>query len=378
MGTIRLIEDTALSYFRISFFGIFLYQYLMALLFIFAGFLLRRMSDRVLDRLRKAARKTAFRYDDILIDVLRKPLPLAFVVIGLYLAVHSLPVPTEPVNIRHFLHAAFRSLSVLFVVWVAVRLIDGICAEWTELAKKTPSGLDDQLVPIIRKSGKVFLILIGGILVLQNMGYSVGGLLAGFGLGGAAVALAAKDSLSNLFGSIVVFIDRPFSVGDWIEMDGCEGTVEEIGLRTTRVRTFANSLMTVPNSKFTTSVINNWQRMKKRRIKFTIGLTYGTTAEQMEKIIERIRRLIRDDENIRDDFFLVNFDAFGPSSFDVFIYCFTKSTRWADFLEAKQKFMLNIVREVHEMGLDFAFPTRTLHVAGPVAVEGGEAAERPR
>lgn len=354
-----------------TFFGIAVYQYLLALVFILLGFTTRRLADKGLARLAKVAKKTDNRFDDILIEIVRKPLPLAFVAVGIYLALNSLPVPTEPIDIRQFMHALFRSLTVLFVVWVSIRVIDRLCEEWYRVVEGDKSRFDENLIPIIRKTGKAFLGVIGGILFLQNMGYSVGSLLAGFGLGGAAVALASKDSLSNLFGSIVVFFDQPFRVGDWIEMDGLHGTVEEIGLRTTRIRTFANSLMSIPNAKFTTSIVNNWSRMRKRRIKMTIGLTYDTSAEQMEKAVEAIRRIIRESKDMRDDFSLVNFDGFGESSLNIFIYCFTKTTNWSEFLDAKQRFMLEVMRAVKGLGLSFAFPTRTLHVAGSVAVSNG-------
>lgn len=354
-----------------NFFGIAVYQYLMALVFILLGFTARRFADQGLGRLAKAAKKTDNRFDDILIEIVRKPLPFAFVVVGVFLAINILPVPTEPVDVRRFLQALFRSLTVLFVVWVSLRVIDRLCEEWYRAVEGDKSRFDENLIPIIRKTGKVFLGVVGSILFLQNMGYSVGSLLAGFGLGGAAVALASKDSLSNFFGSIVVFFDQPFRVGDWIEMDGLHGTVEEIGLRTTRIRTFANSLMSIPNAKFTTSIVNNWSRMRKRRIKMTIGLTYDTTAEQMEQAVEAIRRIIRESKDMRDDFSLVNFDGFGESSLNIFIYCFTKTTNWSEFLDAKQRFMLEVMRAVKKLGLNFAFPTRTLHVAGSVAVANG-------
>jgi MscS family membrane protein len=190
----------------------------------------------------------------------------------------------------------------------------------------------------------------------------VGSLLAGLGIGGVAIALASKDTVANLFGSLVIFLDKPFQIGDWIEMGSIEGTVEEVGLRTTRVRTFANSLITIPNAKFTTEAVNNWSRMKKRRIKMTVGLTYDATPDKVEEAVLRIREIIAADEKIRNDFYLVNFDNLGPSSLDLFVYCFTETTNWAEFLQAKQEFLLKIMRAVEELGLEFAFPTQTLHV----------------
>jgi MscS family membrane protein len=366
MEQIRAYEELILAQLKTDFLGITLGQACVALLFIFLGFVLRRVVERVAAGLQKAVEKTENPYDDLLLEIVRKPLSLAAVPFGLYLAVRSLPLPHDPVDVEAFLAAGFKVVTVVFVVWVAMRFVDGVCGVWESYAKRTDSSIDDMLVPIVRKSLKTFLAIVGGILALQNMGYPVGSLLAGFGIGGMAFALAAKDSLSNIFGSIVIFLDRPFKVGDWIEMDGLEGTIEEIGLRTTRVRTFANSQITVPNSKWTTSSINNWSRMKKRRISTTIGLTYDTKPEQMEAIVEKIKELIKNDEGLRDDFFLVNFNAFGASSMDVFIYCFTHTTNWAEFLKVQERFFLNIAREVQKAGLDFAFPTQTLHLGSPV------------
>ncbi|MBN1758779.1 MAG: mechanosensitive ion channel family protein [Chitinispirillaceae bacterium] len=143
-------------------------------------------------------------------------------------------------------------------VWVYLTAFGVIFAGlWMERAKRTESKLDDQLIPIVRRSSKVFFFVIGVVLVLQNMGYSVGSLIAGLGIGAVAIAMASKDTVANLFGSLMIFLDKPFHIGDWIEMGSIEGTVEVVGLRTTRIRTFANSLITMPNSMFTTGAINN-------------------------------------------------------------------------------------------------------------------------
>jgi MscS family membrane protein len=152
-------------------------------------------------------------------------------------------------------------------------------------------------------------------------------------------------------------------VGDWVDLEGVEGTVEEVGLRTTRIRTFANALVTLPNMKLTTASITNWSRMQKRRIKMTIGVTYDSSPEQVEAGVKAIQDLIATTPEIRDDFYLVRFDAFGPSSLDIFVYCFTSTTVWAEFLAVKEKFLLDIMRKFKGLGLSFAFPTQTVHVA---------------
>jgi MscS family membrane protein len=289
-----------------------------------------------------------------------------------------LPVPEEPVDIEAFLYKLLAGVTVALVVWVGVRLVDGIADWWEGKAAKTESRLDDQLVPIVRRSLKVFLFLIGMVLVLQNMGYSVGGLLAGLGIGGLAVAMASKDTVANLFGSVVIFFDKPFQIGDWIEMGAVEGTVEEVGLRTTRVRTFANSLITLPNAVFTNQAVNNWSRMKKRRIKMSVGVTYSTPPKKLDELVVNLRKIIEDDPNIKSDFYLVNFDNFGPSSLDIFIYCFTETTVWAEFLQAKQELMLKIMGAVSDMGLSFAFPTQSIHLESRPGEPAALAGQRPR
>jgi MscS family membrane protein len=347
----------------VSVYGVELWDFGYALLAILGGFILKWLTTGVLSRLSKIADKTKVKFDDIILKALDRPLGWAFVLGGVYVAIVLLPFPEKPVDVERFLLAVCTGLATVIGIWFCLRLVDGFGEYFAAKAAKTKSKLDDQIVPIVRRSLKVFLVLLGGVVFLQNLGYSVGSLLAGVGIGGAAIAFAAKDMLANFFGVLVIFLDKPFQIGDWIEVAGEEGTVEEIGLRVTKIRTFANSVITIPNHKFTDGVVNNWSQMRKRRIKMTVGVTYDTKPEQVDDLVEKIRQLIRDDEKIHSDFFLVNFDAFGSSSLDVFVYCFTKTTDWAGFLDAKQAFMLEIMRLVEGMGLEMAFPTSTVHVA---------------
>ncbi|RMG99107.1 MAG: mechanosensitive ion channel family protein [Deltaproteobacteria bacterium] len=187
-------------------------------------------------------------------------------------------------------------------------------------------------------------------------------MVAGLGIGGAAFALAAKDTVANLFGAIVIFVDRPFQVGDWVEIGSTEGTVEEIGLRVTQIRTFLNSVITIPNAQLTTTPINNWSRMRKRRIKMTVGVTYGATPEQILEGKAAIERLIASDERFDQSFFLVNFHEFGASSLDYFIYCFTVTTDWKEHMQIREEFLLGIMREFRKIGLEFAFPSQSVYV----------------
>lgn len=249
-----------------------------------------------------------------------------------------------------------------FAMWFALRLTSNLTALWLLRAKHTETTFDDQLVPVIRKAAKVTVVIVGSLLIVQNLGGEVGSLLAGLGIGGAALALASKDTIANLFGSIVVFVDRPFQVGDWVEIGDHEGTIEEVGLRVTRIRTFENSLITVPNSSLTTTPIENWSRMRKRRLKLTIGVTYDSTPAQLRAGVEAIREVLRSDERISQDFVLVNFTDFGPSSLDIFVYAFTLTTRWDEYMQIREELLLEFMRRFEQLGLSFAFPSQSLYI----------------
>jgi len=355
-----------------SVFNITVGQLLGAFLAVLFGFIGRHIIRFLLERAKRVTAKSRTQLDDIFVEALVLPAGWASILVGVWIATQILPLPVEPINVELFIDALAKGTSMLLLVWFAIRLTDRLCLYWAEKAETTDSKLDDQAIPIIQGTSKVFLVLVGGALFLQNLGYSVGSLIAGLGLGGAALALASKDTLSNLFGAIVIFWDRPFAVGDWVALEGVEGTVEEVGLRTTRIRTFANSLVTLPNMKLTTASINNWSKMKKRRIKMTIGVTYDSSPDKMEAGVKAIREIIESSPDFHHDFYLVRFNAFGPSSLDIFIYCFTVTTVWAEFLEVQEQFLLAIMRRFEELGLSFAFPTQTLHVASLPEGEVGE------
>ncbi|MCP4604374.1 MAG: mechanosensitive ion channel family protein [Proteobacteria bacterium] len=363
---------------KLEFLGIAFWVYLAAFGAILIGFIGKKIANIIFGRLIKAAQKTKIALDDILLIALAKPVEWAVVIGGIFVALLILPIPKEPIDIDRFVRSVLAAASVTLVIWFAMRLVDGLSELWIEKAAKTETKLDDQLAPIVRRSSKVFLFIIGIVLVLQNMGYSVGSLLAGLGIGGVAVAMAAKDTVANLFGSFVIFLDKPFQIGDWIEMGDVEGTVEEVGLRTTRSRTFANSVITIPNLHFTTTSINNWSEMKKRRIKMMIGVTYSTSQEKIQALVQGIRDIIEKDDKIHSDFYLVNFDNFGPSSLDIFVYCFTVTTKWGEFLDVKQSFMLKVMGCVEDLGLEFAFPTQTVHLESIQGEPEALIGQRPR
>jgi MscS family membrane protein len=343
--------------------GISLSQYALAFLAILASWILRRILHSVIIRaLRRVAQRTRTDIDEALINAVEAPIGFAVILGGIYAAVAILQLPQEPVNLRQFADRILLAAFIVDATWLVMRVIDAFSAYLLSLTSRTDTALDDQLVPIIRKSLKTFVAILSFVFIIQNLGYSVASLVAGLGIGGLAIALAAQQTLSNFFGSITILIDRPFAAGDWIETSDLEGVVEEVGFRSTRVRTFGKTQVTVPNSVLANSVINNWSRMPIRRVKMTVGVTYESSAEQMEKAVEGVRELLRAHPEVHQDFFLVYFTDFGGSSLDIFVYYFTQTTVWAEYLRVRQEVNLQIMRLLESLGMEVAFPTRTVYL----------------
>ncbi len=327
-----------------------------------ARLLVRYFLDIFLSRL---TQRTATQSDDQLLKTARKPIFFLVYLIGFYLALEILNLPQQPLDIPKFIAALFTSLLTADIAWFLYCAVDILDFYLKRLTGKTETKLDDQLVPIIRRSIRALIITFAAIMIIQNLGYSVSSLVAGLGLGGLAFALAAKDSLANMFGSITIFADRPFQIGDWIKTAGAEGVVEDVGFRSTRVRTFEKTLITIPNSKLTSEIIENMDARPIRRVNFVVGLTYGTKAEQIEKAVSVIREILKEHPGVDQDFWLVNFTNFSAYSLDIFVYYFTKSKAWAEHLRVRQEVNLIIMKNIEKLGLEFAFPTQTIHFKRP-------------
>jgi MscS family membrane protein len=208
--------------------------------------------------------------------------------------------------------------------------------------------------------------------IAENLDMDIAALVAGLGIGGVALALASKDTVENFFGALSILADRPFQVGDWIVMNDIEGTVVEVGFRTTRVRTFYNSLITFPNSMLIRTAVDNLGAREYRRIKETIGVAYDTPPEKLEAFLEGIREIVRRHPYTRKDYFHVYFHRFGDSALDILLYIFVKTPDWATELRERQRLLLDILRLANELGVEFAFPTRTLHLVQGEAADHGE------
>ena len=259
--------------------------------------------------------------------------------------------------------AAVRVFLMLSTVWAAFRLTDLLGELLMGKAAGTATKFDDLLVPLVRKTFKVFISAIGLIYIADAFKIEIVPLLTGLGIGGLAFAFAAKDTIENFFGSIAVIVDRPFEVGDWVVIGDVEGTVEEMGFRSTRVRTFYHSLVSVPNATLVRATVDNFGRRRYRRWSTHIGVTYDTSPEKIETFCEGIREIIRLHPYTRKDYFHVWLNKFGPSSLDIMIYVFHECPDWGTELRERQRFMLDIMRLANRLGVEFAFPTQTLHIA---------------
>ncbi len=328
------------------------------------------ITNLIAKRLGALAGKTETDADDMAVKALAGPLGLIALVLGAYLAFRILA--TAQPELLDPGRTIMKILIVLVAGLALFRLADAVSVGMMEIAGRTESRLDDQLIPLLRKTAKVLIAIMIFVLTVQNLGYSVSGLLAGLGIGGLAFALAAKDTIANVFGSVTILIDRPFSTGDWVTADGADGVVEEIGLRSTRIRTFAKTLVSIPNQQLANATIENHSLMPKRRVKMTVGVTYDTDSRQMSELVERVESLLRSRQDIHQEFILVKFIEFGASSLDLFVYYFSVSTDWVEHLRVRQEVNLAIMDIVEQMGLSIAFPTRTVHLVGDGAAPGSD------
>ncbi len=247
-------------------------------------------------------------------------------------------------------------------VWGLYRLVD-IATEFLHArASRTESRYDDLLVPLISKTAKIFILAFGLVFVAGNLDIDISSLLAGLGLGGLAFALAAKDTVSNLFGTLTIVLDRPFQVGDWVVIGDTEGTVEKVGFRSSRVRTFYNSLITVPNGTLLTATVDNLGVRRYRRFKTNLSLTYDTPPDTIDAFCEGVRELIRQHPYTRKDYFHVYLNGMAASSLDVLLYTFFEVPDWATELRERHRLIGDILRLADRLGVSFAFPTQTLHL----------------
>ncbi|TFE23453.1 mechanosensitive ion channel family protein [Cohnella luojiensis] len=291
-------------------------------------------------------------------EAFEKPVRALIMIIGLYFSIKTAHSETASYG---WVNSAFRSSYVFLLAWGLMRLTS-ISSHWIEgIGKKLNFEVDRILLPFLSKILRAVILCLCFTVIVQEWGYEVTGFIAGLGLGGLAFALAAKDAISNIFGGIVIITEKPFTLDDWIETPSVEGTVESITFRSTRIRTFAQALVTMPNSTLANEPITNWSRMGKRRITFHLGLTYSTSTEKITACLDAIRGMLVNREDIDQETIFVHLDRFGPSSQDIFLYFFTKTTQWSEWLQTKESCMIGILEILEREGVSIAKPSTSVY-----------------
>lgn len=331
------------------------------LLALIATIVLVRFISRLLIYIMRAiAQKSKTKIDDLLIEIIRAPMNLALNVMGFYLSFLLIQLPK---SFETIINHTLDSILIFAIFWLFLSALDLLKNALGKVHQKINKKLSNEVLNFIFKALKVFVILLGGMTILQQWGINVSGFIASLGLGGLAFALAAKDTAANLFGSLVILSDKPFMIGDWIKTDDVEGIVEEIGIRSTKIRSFGQAQVTVPNANLANAAIINWSRMGKRRIKSILGLTYDTTKAQMEAILADIESYLKSHKGVDSENIYIHFTGFNQSSLDIMCYFFTKTTVWKEHLLLQEEIFLefmHIVQEKHHAS--FAFPTRTIQL----------------
>lgn len=305
---------------------------------------------------KKITAKTKTNLDDLLVDKLEEPIVYAIGILGFYWGFQRLHFGP---GVDNFFAHTFTFIFTLNFTWLGVRTLDAIIEEYlSPLVSKSDSDLDDQLLPLIRKLIKIILWALGIIIGLNNIGFDVAALIAGLGIGGLALALAAQDTVKNIFGGIMVYIDKPFKVKDRIKIGGFDGFVEEVGIRSTRLRTLEGRLVTLPNAQFSDQAVENVTLEPSRKVVVNLGLTYQTTPEKMEKAIKLLEEICVANENLEEDR-LISFNNWGDFSMDILFVYFIKPT--SDIFKTQTEINMSILKRFNEEGLNFAYPTQTVY-----------------
>jgi MscS family membrane protein len=306
--------------------------------------------------IKRIATRTKSRIDDIIVDTFQQPIVFGLTIFGLWYGMRQLMFPE---NINHWINNVYHILIVITITWLIARLVDAILREYLiPLAEKSESDMDDQLIPVVRKGLRAGIWILGIIVALNNAGYDVAALIAGLGIGGLALALAAKETIANIFGGITVFTDKPFKINDRIKIGGFDGTIVEIGIRVTRLKTLEGRIVTIPNSKFTGGMVENVSLEPSRKVVLNIGLVYDTPTIKMEKAMELLKEIAAANTNL-DEGTVVGFNNFGDSSLGIIFVYFIKKE--ADILVTQSEINLAIMKQFEEHGLEMAYPTRTVY-----------------
>lgn len=339
-------------------------------LVVFCALCLDYVQRKLLKRLDKKLESTQNPWDDAVVRSLRKPLSVLIWVVGVTFGADIIFYHTQAE-----VFAATNNIRYVGIIgavaWFLVRLVDNMESNIVAIRKAKGKPVDITTADAVAKLFRVSIIITAALVTLQTLGFSISGVLAFGGIGGIAIGFAAKDLLANFFGGLMIYLDRPFSVGDWIRSPdrNIEGTVETIGWRLTTIRTFDKRPLYVPNAVFNNVAVENPSRMTNRRIYETIGIRYDDVAKMGAIVADVKSMLLQHPEIDTSRTLIVNFNAFSASSLDFFVYTFTKTKDWILFHEIKQDVMLKISDIISAHEAEIAFPTSTLHVPESVHLD---------
>lgn len=336
------------------------WQWLGMFCIVFIGLALSRIITHLMRHFIKVVfRREAVAIDNSAEDRFIKPISITLTTLSWWLGLSTLGLPGE---LRVVLVVAVKLVTGAAGIWAGYRLMDVVDNFLMGKAMKTTNKFDDLLVPLITRGLKTIVIIIGLLFIGDIFAIDLDKVLAGLGLGGLAFALAAKDTISNIFGSLTILIDRPFQIGDWVTIGSADGTVESVGVRSTRIRTFYDSLITIPNSELINAQIDNYGARQYRRITATINVAYDTPPEKIDGFCEAVRELIRKHPYTRKDFYLVSLNDFGASALGIMLYCFVRTPDWSTELREKHRLFSDIIKVARALGVEFALSGQTLYL----------------
>lgn len=361
METPPWIEKLAanLPFLKTQWLGNELWKYLFSLIYIFLAFYVSKLAD-YLTRvwLKKWAARTQTQFDDLLLELLNGPVKVVLFVIFLRI---GLDVFEWPGLVQKVLAKGFTVIVACSLTYMVLKFIDLVMGYWKHRATaEADRTFDEQLFPIVRKTLKLFIIVVAALVTLTNIGIDVTAAIASLSIGGLAVGLAAQDTLGNLFGAVAVFVDKPFRIGDHIQLDNVDGTVESIGLRSTRVRNLNGHLITVPNKTMGNATVTNVTRRPNIKTEMNIGLTYDTPTEKVKRALKILEEVYRGHAMTSD--LIVSFNKFADSSLNILVVHWWNSTDFKAYLAGMQELNLAIKERFDAEGISFAFPTQTLYL----------------
>lgn len=340
-----------------TYYGNTVQQWLIALLIVAGAIIVGKIVYFIFGNvIKKLTEKTKTKLDDIIVDMIEEPIVFALMIVAVWFALKQLVLPE---GFLTFVDNTYHVLIVFNVAWLITRLLNAIYKEYVvRMMEESENKIDDHLFPILKKVSNGVVWVLALIVGLNNAGYDVGALLAGLGIGGLAIAMASKDTLTNILGGFTILVDKPFHTNDRIRVSGYDGMVKEIGLRSIRVQTLDGTMVTIPNSSCANSPIENVSLEPSRKVSTVLGLTYDTKPAQMEKAIEILKDIIEKNEHTNKKV-IAGFEEFADSSMNIrFIYYIKKG---ADIVKTKSEINMEILTRFNKARLDFAFPTQTIY-----------------